>query len=57
MSRNTDIDCLLIHKFVYCFESLKIALANMVPILMMSTKLSTLDLSEIRIFRNKGYQS
>ena len=36
-------------------ESLKVVLINMVAILMMSTKLATLGLLEIKVFWNKGY--
>ena len=36
------------------FESLKIVLINMVAILMMSTKLSPLDL-KVKLFGDKGY--
>ena len=43
ISRNTGIGCLL-------FESLKVVLINMVAILMMSTKLATLGLLEIKVF-------
>ena len=35
------------------FESLKIVLINMIRILMMPTKLATLDLLKIEVFRNK----
>ena len=38
------------------FELLKIVLTNMVKILMMSTKIATLDLPKIKIFWNKGYE-
>ena len=37
------------------FESLKIFLKNIVKILMMSAKLATPGLLNIKIFRNKGY--
>ena len=37
------------------FESLKIFLINMVTILIISAKLATPGLLEIKIFRNKGY--
>ena len=40
ISRNTDIDCIL---------------KNMVEILMMLTKLATLDLLKIKVFGNKVY--
>ena len=35
--RNTDIDCILVHKFHF-FQSLKVFLINMVATLMMSVK-------------------
>ena len=52
ISRNTDIDCILIHNtyFFYFFESLKIALINMVTIFMMSAEMATLDLHKIKVF-------
>ena len=58
ISRNTDIDCILIHKksnsFTF-FESLKVVLINMVVILMMSAKLAALGFLKIKVFWNKGY--
>ena len=35
------------------FESLKVVLINMIRILMMPTKLATLDLLKTEVFRNK----
>ena len=57
VSRNTDIDCILIHNFNFFifFESLQITLINKAVILMMSAKLDTLGLLKIKVFRNKGY--
>ena len=37
------------------FESVKVALTNMVAILMMLAKLATLGLLKTKVFRNKGY--
>ena len=37
------------------FESLHIVLINMVTILMMSAKMTTLGLLKIKVFWNKGY--
>ena len=37
-------------------ESLKVALINIVTILMISAKLATPDLLEIKVFRNKSYK-
>ena len=41
--------------FLTFFESLKIALINMVTILMMSPKMATLSLLKIKLFWNKDY--
>ena len=51
ISRNTDIDCILIHNFYYLdfFESLKFVLKNMAAILMMSAKLATLGLPKTKV--------
>ena len=38
------------------FESLKVFLINMVVILMVSEKLATPGLLEIKVFRSKGYE-
>ena len=40
-----------------CFEYLKIALINMVTILMMSAKKATLGRLKVTVFRNKGYDA
>ena len=37
------------------FESTKVALVNAVEFLIMSAKLATLDLLEIKVFWNRGY--
>ena len=52
MLRNTDIDCILIHSYNYLnfLESLKVALINMVAILMMSAKFATLGLFKVKAF-------
>ena len=45
-----------IKKYRYrLFGSLKVALINMVAILIMSAKLATLDLLKMKVFWNKGY--
>ena len=49
MSRNTDIDSVLIPSFNY-FESLKIVAINIVTILMMSAKMATLGFLKINAF-------
>ena len=57
MSRNTDIDCVLIHN-LFCFtffELLKVVLINLVKILMISAKLATPGLLKIKVVWNKGY--
>ena len=38
------------------FESLKVVLINMVVFLMVSEKLATPGLLEIKVFRSKGYE-
>ena len=38
------------------FESLKVVLINIVTILMISAKLATPGLLEIKVFRNKSYK-
>ena len=46
------------HKFCYFFnffESSKVVSLNIVEFLMMSPKLATLGLLEIKVFLNKGY--
>ena len=52
ISRNTDTDSVLIHNFssFNLFASLKIFLKNMVVILMMSAKLTTLSLLKLKVF-------
>ena len=57
MSRNTDIDCVLIHN-LFCFtffELLKAVLINLGKILMISAKLATPGLLKIKVVWNKGY--
>ena len=56
ISRNTNIDCTLIHNslIVLNFESSKVALVIMVTIWMMSGTLTTLGLLKIKVFWNKG---
>ena len=39
------------------FELLKVVLINMVPVLMMSAKFTTLGLLKIKVFWNKGYDT
>ena len=59
MSRNTDIDRVLVHKFYFFLgfpESLMISLINVVIILMMSEKMATPGLPKITVFWNKGYE-
>ena len=51
ISRNTDIDWILVHNF----QSLKIVLINVVTILMMSVKMATPGLHKIKVFWKKGY--
>ena len=50
MTRNTYIDCILIHnfKFFTFLESLKAVLIDIIAILMMSAKLAALDFSKIK---------
>ena len=52
ISRNADIDCILIHNFYfYTFvESLKIVLINLVTIMLMSAKMATPGLLKIKVF-------
>ena len=57
MSRNTDIDCVLIHNlfsFTF-FELLKLVLINIVKILIISSKLATPGFLKMKVFWNKGY--
>ena len=57
MSRNTDIDCVLIHNlfsFTF-FELLKLVLINIVKILIISAKLATPGFLKMKVFWNKGY--
>ena len=51
MSKNTDVDCMLIHNlfFLTLIQYLSVALINMVTILMMSPKLATLDVLQIKL--------
>ena len=56
ISRNTDIDCILIHNFsLTFFECLKIIMIKMVTVLMMSAKVGTLVLLKIKVLKNKRY--
>ena len=58
ISRNIDIDCILINNFSFFltfFESLRVALINTLVILMMSTKLIILDLLKVKVFWNKAF--
>ena len=52
ISRDTNIDCILLNNF---FESLKVALANMLASLMMSVNVATLGLLKIKVFWIKGH--
>ena len=53
ISRNTDIPCFLTHSFYFFqptfFDSLKIVLINLVKCWMMSAKMATLGLLEIKV--------
>ena len=49
ISRNTNIDWILIHILIHFFESLKVALINMIAILIMTAKLA-LGLLKVKIF-------
>ena len=56
ISRNTCIDCILMHKFwvfFNFFESSKVVSLYIVEFLMMSPKLATLGLFEIKLFLKK----
>ena len=58
ISRNTDIDTILIHNFYFFntfFESLEVDLKNMVAISMISAKLATPGILKIEVFRNRNY--
>ena len=58
LSRNTDIDCMLIHNFQFFltyFESLRISLTNIIAILIMSAKIATIGFLKIKVFWNKKY--
>ena len=55
LSRNTDIDYILIHSLITFIESLKITLTNMIIVLKISAKLATLGPLKIKVFQNKGY--
>ena len=53
ISRNTDIDTILIHNFYFFktfFESFEVDLTNMVAILMISAKLATPGILKIEVF-------
>ena len=53
ISRNTNIDCILIHNlylFLIFLESLKVVLINMLTILMISAKLATLGFLKSKLF-------
>ena len=55
--KNTFIDCILIHNFYFSLtilEYLKIHLIKMVTVLMMSVKMTMLNLLEIKVFLSKG---
>ena len=55
ISRNPDIDCMLIHNFWFfwlSFKSLKVVLVTMITIML--ARLATLGL-KIKVFWNKGY--
>ena len=58
ISRNTNMDCILLHNFLILltfFESLKMVLKNMVKSLTMSAITATLGLFKIKVFWNKDY--
>ena len=55
LSRNTDIDYILIHNLITFIESLKIVLTNMITVLKISANLATLAPLKIKVFQNKGY--
>ena len=55
LSRNTDIDYILIHNLITFIESLKIVLTNMIIVLKISANLATLAPLKIKVFQNKGY--
>ena len=58
ISRNTDIDSILMHNLYFFFNFfgfLKVFLINVVVILIMSVKVTTLGLLKINIFWNRGY--
>ena len=57
MSRNTDIDCILVYNFLIpltFFESLKIVLISMVTILIMSAK-NGYDVTNQILSRDSNY--
>ena len=59
MSRNRDIDCILINisnSFQFS-ESLRVILVKPVAILMMSAKLATQCLLKKKVFWNEGYDA
>ena len=59
MSRNRDIDCILINisnSFQFS-ESLRVILVKPVAILMMSAKLATQCLLKKNVFWNEGYDA
>ena len=58
ISRNTDIDTILIHNFYFLktfFDSLEVDLTNMVAILMVSAKLATPGILKMEVFWNRDY--
>ena len=58
ISKNTDIDCILIHNFLILLsftESWKIFLINMVIVLMMPAKMANPGFLKIKVFWKKGY--
>ena len=59
MSRNTDIDCILIHNFQFLNFSwvFQDFLINLVTIMMMSAKMATPSLLKTTVFWNKGYHA
>ena len=55
ISRNTDIDCILIIIANSFFQSIKVILINMIAALMMSTKSVSLSVLKTKIFWNSDY--
>ena len=57
-TRNTDIDCSLVHKFLILLvflEFLKICMINLVIILTMSARIATPGLPKMTVFLSKGH--